>query len=104
MLTNFTTDNNKVPMRISVLLLISISIGLSSCSKKELVLEESTSVELIPEITPIDTSAATNFTVAAEKTNTWVSNMQQANGLLESSENSDFVSLYDNSLAALVYI
>lgn len=39
-----------------------------------------------------------------QKTSNWVSNMQLANGLLESSENTDFVSLYDNSLAALIFI
>ncbi|NHF58476.1 hypothetical protein FK220_003950 [Flavobacteriaceae bacterium TP-CH-4] len=34
----------------------------------------------------------------------WISNVQHSNGLLESSENTDFVSLYDNALAALVFI
>ena len=34
----------------------------------------------------------------------WIENLQLANGLLESSENSNFVSLYDNALAALVFI
>ena len=34
----------------------------------------------------------------------WIVNMQSVNGLLESSENTDFVSLYDNVLAALVFM
>lgn len=34
----------------------------------------------------------------------WVSQMQQENGLLESAEFTDFVSLYDNSLAALAFM
>jgi hypothetical protein len=34
----------------------------------------------------------------------WVVKMQSANGLLESSENSNFVSLYDNALAAIVFM
>lgn len=34
----------------------------------------------------------------------WVKNMQLANGLLTSSERTDYVSLYDNSLAALAFI
>jgi hypothetical protein len=47
--------------------------------------------------------------VALENSNTiavyqWFTKMQLANGLLESSENSNTVSLYDNALAALVFI
>jgi hypothetical protein len=34
----------------------------------------------------------------------WFENLQLANGLLESSENSNVVSLYDNALAALVFM
>ncbi len=34
----------------------------------------------------------------------WFNNMQMNNGLLSSTENGDVVSLYDNALAALVYI
>ena len=34
---------------------------------------------------------------------TWIKSMQLANGLIESAENSNFVSLYDNALAALVF-
>lgn len=33
----------------------------------------------------------------------WIENMQLANGLIESAENSNFVSLYDNALVALVF-
>ncbi len=33
----------------------------------------------------------------------WLKNLQVPNGLLESSDNSNFVSLYDNSLAAIVF-
>ncbi len=39
-----------------------------------------------------------------EESATWLQNMQLSNGLLESSENTIFVSLYDNSLASLVFI
>lgn len=35
---------------------------------------------------------------------TWVCNMQMENGLLKSSEGGRYVSLYDNSLAALVFV
>ncbi|MDC6387495.1 hypothetical protein PP182_02290 [Maribacter sp. PR1] len=34
----------------------------------------------------------------------WIQNRQQSTGLLESSENSDFTSLYDNALAAIFFI
>ena len=33
----------------------------------------------------------------------WIKNRQLANGLVESAEGSNFVSLYDNALAAIVY-
>ena len=39
-----------------------------------------------------------------KETYNWVKNMQLFNGLLESSENTDFVSLYDNALASLVFM
>ncbi len=39
-----------------------------------------------------------------EATFLWISQMQQENGLLESAEFTDFVSLYDNSLAALAFL
>ena len=39
-----------------------------------------------------------------QETLNWLQNMQLANGLLESAENTNFVSLYDNALAALVFI
>jgi hypothetical protein len=39
-----------------------------------------------------------------EKINNWFNNQQVANGLVASAENSKFVSLYDNALAALVFI
>ncbi len=39
-----------------------------------------------------------------EATFAWITNMQQANGLLESAEYTNFVSLYDNSLAAIAFM
>lgn len=91
-------------MRISVLLLICISFGTTSCSKEEIASNVLSQDDLTPEVITPEAPNAINLSVAATKTNTWVSSMQQPNGLLESSENSNFVSLYDNSLAALVYI
>lgn len=40
----------------------------------------------------------------AENVFSWFKQMQRTNGLLESTENGNFVSLYDNALAALVFI
>lgn len=37
------------------------------------------------------------------ETSNWLEKMQLSNGLLESTENGDFVSLYDNALAALAF-
>ncbi|MGB5236892.1 MAG: hypothetical protein WBN59_04605, partial [Flavobacteriaceae bacterium] len=34
----------------------------------------------------------------------WVNNMQADSGLLESAEDTDFVSLYDNALASILFI
>ncbi len=39
-----------------------------------------------------------------KKAKNWLLHMQQPNGLLESAEHTNFVSLYDNSLAALAFI
>ncbi len=42
--------------------------------------------------------------INAQHTYNWFVHMQLSNGLLESSENSNVISLYDNALAALVFI
>ncbi|WP_298473921.1 hypothetical protein [uncultured Maribacter sp.] len=91
-------------MRKFVLLFVCFSFFISSCSKEEVTAEVLLPDGLTPEITPIEEPVSINLSAAATKTNTWVFNMQQTNGLLQSSENSDFVSLYDNALAALVFI
>ncbi|MGB5270782.1 MAG: hypothetical protein WBN52_09795 [Eudoraea sp.] len=45
-----------------------------------------------------------NFDSQALQISQWIDNMQLANGLLTSSEKTDYVSLYDNSLAALAFM
>lgn len=45
-----------------------------------------------------------NFESQALQISQWIDNMQLANGLLTSSEKTDYVSLYDNSLAALAFM
>ncbi len=90
-----------------LLFLTLLLVSVVSCSTDEIheqiQFENNTSLPLEPETTatgeeeeqpPSDT----------QKTSNWISNMQLTNGLLESSENTDFVSLYDNSLAAMIFI
>jgi len=57
-------------------------------------------------ITPPSSSTITNTIPLLKEVNQpylWIKNRQLANGLVESAEGSNFVSLYDNALAALVY-
>ncbi len=98
-------------MRNFVLLIVG-AIGLLSCSASELeetpVLEnelaevpaenkkEEQEETAEPEEEPVEEAPHASYQ--------WVAEMQLENGLMESTENSDFVSLYDNSLTALVFI
>ncbi|RLD24331.1 MAG: hypothetical protein DRI71_02850 [Bacteroidetes bacterium] len=53
----------------------------------------------------IATDTTSDYVLENElKVYNWFENLQLANGLLESAENSNIVSLYDNALAALVFI
>jgi hypothetical protein len=73
-------------------------------------MEEVTTVyeQLTPEVEVIDLPGAnpspSSFQATPEKAYEWMTNMQGPNGLVESVEYSNFVSLYDNSLAALAFI
>ena len=75
-----------------------------SCSKdsEDLIISEVyTQQELqdpIPEMEDIEISGDGLFVY------NWIEQMQLQNGLMESAENTDFVSLYDNALAALTFI
>jgi len=51
-----------------------------------------------PEAAPLDVSRN------IERITNWFDQQQRDNGLLESAENNNFVSLYDNALAALVFL
>lgn len=76
-----------------------------SCSKDELqnvVTLDATTIttkESEPNSTEKEKTATTSF----DKTKNWVSKIQKTNGLLESSENTDFVSLYDNAISAILF-
>lgn len=85
-------------------LLFFISIASVSCSKEiisEFVVSKETSINL-SQLQPLPFEKSTILEL--DKTSNWILKMQHSNGLLESSENTDFVSLYDNALAALFFI
>lgn len=48
--------------------------------------------------------AELNISEKAQQTFNWFKNIQLTNGLLESAENSNSVSLYDNALSAMVFV
>lgn len=86
---------------ISTLLLMLVMLA---CSKDDFeVIQGPDIIVKLPE-TPLTPLNPITPTTNLEKSILWIENMQSTNGLLESSENTDFVSLYDNSLAALVFI
>ena len=94
-------------MRHKALLLLLNIVLFLSCTKDETIVFSASSIEepLVVNTTtlPEDKEEVEPKTDLSKAVN-WVVKMQSANGLLESSENTDFVSLYDNALAALVFM
>jgi len=94
-------------MRYKATLLVLNLVLFLSCTKDETIILGASSIEepLVTN-TPLlseekeEVEPGTNLSKATN----WIVKIQAANGLLESSENTDFVSLYDNALAALVFI
>ncbi|MEJ1223200.1 hypothetical protein [Sediminicola sp. 1XM1-17] len=78
---------------------------LISCSNESLeVIEETQAKETENEtITVVNPEKEEVQDVIWTETSNWLGKMQRTNGLLESTENGDFVSLYDNALAALAF-
>jgi len=91
-----------------LLFLTLLAISTASCSKveiqEEIQFDNSTNPPQEPVVEPTEEKGEELPLSTTQKTWNWVSNMQKANGLLESSENTNFVSLYDNALATLVFI
>lgn len=91
-----------------LLFLTLLAIPIASCSKdniqEEIQFDNSTIQPQAQVVKPTEENEEELVLSSTQKTSNWVSNMQLANGLLESSENTDFVSLYDNALATLVFI
>ena len=53
---------------------------------------------------PADNKQETEDSPSDSKTYNWIAHMQLSNGLVESAEFTDFVSLYDNALAAMIFL
>ncbi|MEL6917693.1 MAG: hypothetical protein AAFO99_08180 [Bacteroidota bacterium] len=91
-------------MKIKLLLSIFLMVLCISCSTGEI--EEITAPDSDTAIVDIPIPVPTEEVSLSEeeKSLKWVQQMQGPNGLLESSENSDFVSLYDNALTSILFI
>ena len=83
--------------------IISISL-LASCQKDDLVLEEDIHVVLEESFSEKSDEEDNISSVELESYNNWIFKMQQPSGLLQSAENTNFVSLYDNALAAILFM
>ncbi len=83
--------------------IISITL-LASCQKDDLVLEENIQVVLEEGYGDKAEEDDNNSSFNLESYNNWIFKMQQPSGLLQSTESTDFVSLYDNALAAILFI
>ena len=86
------------------ILYTAILILILSCSREteeyELFEEEILLEEIVTEETVIETEFPAEAITAIE----WIENLQFSNGLLESAEDTNFVSLYDNALSALAFM
>lgn len=89
-------------MRLKYLLYTLPVVLILSCSE-ESVTEESTlySDNPVPEVPIVEDPVNTDPRTQSYK---WLKSMQHSNGLVESAYNTNFVSLYDNALAALAFM
>lgn len=74
---------------------------ITSCQKEDLAINKVTEVTTI--IVPDETATTPSEPKSSDALFNWIDDQQGTNGLLTSSENLDFVSLYDNALAALLF-
>ena len=87
-----------MPRNYNVCLQIFLLLTLFSCDSNRSVLTNFVAVNTIK---PSEESSLTSNVIAVKK---WVYSMQHTSGLMESAEDTNFVSLYDNALAALFFI
>lgn len=91
-------QSNSSGLRTYVLQLIAVSTLFSACHRYR---EDELNVPIQPaESFSIDSGLLS----IADSMQLWLNGMQLSNGLIETSYNSNLVSLYDNALAALVFI
>ena len=85
------------------ILVLTVLLSMSCVKESIEIINTDAIVLIIPDSETTDKESETSST-NLDKAINWVENMQADNGLLESAEHTNFVSLYDNALAALVYI
>ncbi|MEK6152213.1 hypothetical protein WIW50_03095 [Flavobacteriaceae bacterium 3-367] len=93
-------------MRIKLLFLFFSVLFFLSCSQEgiEEVVAPTTTMEVVDaEIQGHGEEISEEPSPVVLRAQNWLAQIQQPNGLLESSENTNFVSLYDNALAALIF-
>ncbi|MFM1998237.1 MAG: hypothetical protein RL204_184, partial [Bacteroidota bacterium] len=92
--------------KLFILLLFSLS--LFSCKKEDETIEECDNTCIPDTLIVVDTliidETQPHQNPVINQALNWFTQMQNDNGLLESSANSNFVSLYDNALSVLVFI
>ena len=90
-------------MRTTLLFTVLIQFFFISCSK-EAIVEISSAEPIVTTIIDSPKEIEITSLITGDESYHWLVKMQQPNGLLESTEHSDFVSLYDNALSALLFI
>ena len=97
-----------MPLINKLFILLFFSISLFSCKKENHVHDECENTIIQDTLVIVDTliinDTEPHQNPVVNQALNWFSQMQNDNGLLESSANSNFVSLYDNALSALVFI
>lgn len=88
-------------MRFKIYLGLCMASLFFSCQKENLVEEQVLDVFLESEF---ESPAKEESAPSLDEVKNWVFQMQHSSGLIESAENTDFVSLYDNALAAIFFI
>lgn len=75
-----------------------------SCSRDTEEFELQEDLILLEEVIEEETVTEADLPAEAVMAFNWIENLQFSNGLLESAENTNFVSLYDNALSALAFM
>ncbi|NNK10595.1 MAG: hypothetical protein HKP08_04565 [Flavobacteriaceae bacterium] len=91
-------------MKTKNVILWALSFTLVSCMEDVTTIYEQPKPEVEVVDIPEEEPKATDVPPSPEKVFDWLGHMQGSNGLVESAEFTDFVSLYDNALAALTFI